>query len=89
MNGNGRLGGNTTKTANQLTTAQGEFTAPWHHDRHEPLTVEDRDDLDVLIAAAERGFRLSVQCLECHHWLTNPVSVRAHRGPRCRARAAA
>lgn len=89
MNGNGRLGGKTTKTANQLTTAKAEFTAPWYHDAHEPLTAEDRADIDVLIAASERGFRLATRCIRCGAWLVAPSSIRAHMGAVCRAKAAA
>ena len=55
--------------------------------RHEPLTVEDREDLNLLMAAAERGFRLSVDCIDCGHPLTAPHSIRRHRGPRCASRA--
>lgn len=54
--------------------------------RHEPLTREDREDLDLLIKAAERGFRLSVKCVDCGHPLTAPSSVRQHRGPKCAAK---
>jgi Family of unknown function (DUF6011) len=86
MNGEGRPGGNTTKTADQLAKAKTEFTAPWRHDPHEPLTAEDRDDIDLLIAAAERGFRLATRCSRCNQWLVAPSSVRAHMGPVCRAR---
>jgi hypothetical protein len=88
MIGEGRPGGNTTKTANQLTTANAEFTATRHHDRHEPLTAEDRADLDVLIAASERGFRLATRCIRCGQWLVAPSSVRAHMGAVCRSKAA-
>lgn len=66
-----------------------EFTAPWLHDRHEPLTADDRADVDVLIAAAERGFRLATRCTRCGQWVVAPSSVRAHMGPVCRAQAAA
>jgi hypothetical protein len=62
---------------------------PWRQDWNEPLTAEDRADFEVLIAAAERGFRLATRCLDCGHFLVNPRSVAAHRGPRCRARAVA
>jgi hypothetical protein len=65
-----------------------EFTAPWRHDPHEPLTAEDRADLDVLNAAAERGFSLATRCLRCNQWLVAPSSVRAHMGPVCRAKVA-
>ena len=51
-------------------------------------TAEDRREAAVLAAAAEMGYRLAVQCLDCRHWLSNPISVAAHRGPRCRAKAA-
>lgn len=71
------------------TTNADQFTARWHHDRHEPLTVEDRADLDVLIAAAERGFRLATRCIRCGQWLVAPSSVRAHMGAVCRAKAGA
>jgi len=58
-------------------------------DRLEPLTAEDRADLDVIIAAAERGYRIAVQCRRCGQWLTNPKSVRGFIGPVCRERVAA
>jgi hypothetical protein len=51
-------------------------------------TPEDRADLEVLIAAAERGFRLAVKCVDCGHWLVSARSIAAHRGPRCRSRVA-
>ncbi|KAA1243634.1 hypothetical protein F0Q45_25495 [Mycobacterium simiae] len=57
--------------------------------RHDPLTAEDRADLDVLIAAAERGYRLATRCLRCGQWLVAPSSVRRHLGPVCAAKAAA
>jgi hypothetical protein len=49
-------------------------------------TADDRADLDVLIAAAERGFRLAIRCLRCNQWLVAPSSVRAHLGPVCRVK---
>lgn len=57
------------------------------HDRHEPLDVEDRADLAVLEAAAERGFVLATRCVDCGHFVVNEKSVRLHRGPVCRAKA--
>jgi len=54
-------------------------------DRHEPLSHEDRADLAVLAAAAQRGFRLATRCTRCGQWLVAPTSVRAHMGPVCRA----
>lgn len=65
-----------------------QFTAPWAFGLHEPLTAEDRADFDVLLAAAERGFRLATRCTRCNQWLVAPSSVRAHLGPVCRARLA-
>lgn len=59
------------------------------HAPHEPLTIEDREDLDVIVAAVERGFRVSVQCRVCGHWLSNPRSVKVFLGPRCAAKAVA
>jgi len=66
-----------------------DYTAPWHHDPHEPLTAEDRADLAVLEAAAQRGFRLATRCIRCGQWLVAPSSVRAHLGPVCRTRGVA
>ncbi|WP_099319530.1 DUF6011 domain-containing protein [Mycobacterium ostraviense] len=66
-----------------------QSTAPWRQDRHDPLSAEDRADLDVLIAAAERGYRLATRCLRCGQWLVAPSSVRRHLGPVCAAKAAA
>jgi hypothetical protein len=56
-------------------------------DRHEPMDAEDRADLAVVAAAAERGYRIAVRCRACGAWLTNPVSVRQFIGPKCRAKA--
>jgi Family of unknown function (DUF6011) len=69
------------------STTGTEFTSLPGLQRHEPLTRQDRDDLDLLIKAAERGFRLSVKCVDCGHPLTAPSSVRQHRGPKCAAKA--
>ena len=68
------------------TTISSDFTRLLGLQRHEPLTPEDRDDLDLIIAAAERGFRLATKCTACGHWLSSPKSIRAHMGPVCRAR---
>ncbi|WP_364298384.1 DUF6011 domain-containing protein [Mycobacterium colombiense] len=67
-------------------TNSNQFTAPWRQEPHEPLTPEDRADLDVLVAAAERGFRLATRCLRCGQWLVAPSSVRTHLGPVCRSK---
>lgn len=81
----GRPGG--TRTA--ISSATADYIAPWRHDWHDPLTAEDRADLDVLIAAAERGYRLATRCLRCGQWLVAPSSVRRHLGPVCAAKVAA
>lgn len=47
---------------------------------------QDRADLAALAAVEALGYRIAVQCLDCGHWVSNPASVSAHRGPRCRAR---
>jgi hypothetical protein len=71
------------------TTLTDEFSPPWRQDPHEPLTAEDRADIEVLIAAAERGFRLATRCTRCGQWLVAPSSVRAHLGPVCKVKVAA
>jgi hypothetical protein len=50
-------------------------------------TAGDRADAELLAYAALLGYRLTVRCLDCRRWLADPVSVAAHRGPTCRARA--
>jgi hypothetical protein len=65
-----------------------DFTRLLGLERHEPLTREDREDIDMLVAAAERGFRLATRCTRCNQWLVAPSSVRVHLGPVCRAKAA-
>jgi hypothetical protein len=57
--------------------------------RHEPLTPEDREDLELLTRAAERGFKLSTTCVDCGHPITTISSIRRHRGPHCHAKAVA
>jgi hypothetical protein len=50
-------------------------------------TAEDRREAALLAIAAELGYRLATTCLDCGHWISSPISIAAHRGPRCRARA--
>lgn len=50
--------------------------------------AEDRREAALLVEAAECGYRLAVQCLDCRRGLTAPTSVAHHRGPLCRRRAA-
>lgn len=50
----------------------------------EPLTPEDRTDMDVVIAAVESGFKIAIRCRACGHWLVAAESVRHQMGKRCR-----
>jgi hypothetical protein len=68
--------------------AASEFIAYRRQDGWAAPTPEDRADLDVLIAAAERGFRLATRCTRCSKWVVSRESVMAHMGPVCRAKAA-
>jgi hypothetical protein len=78
-----------TKPGAPSKTREGasDFTRLLGLQRHEPLTTEDRADLDLLAEAAERGFRLATQCTACGAWISNPVSIRRHLGPVCAKRA--
>ncbi|MGH3637329.1 MAG: DUF6011 domain-containing protein [Mycobacterium sp.] len=67
-------------------TDTAKFTAHRRQDGFTAPTPADRADIDVLIAAAERGFRLTVRCLDCGRWLADSESVRLHLGPVCRGR---
>jgi hypothetical protein len=55
-------------------------------DGHQAPSAEDRADLAAVAAVEALGYRLAVQCVDCGHWLASPISVSAHRGPRCRTR---
>jgi hypothetical protein len=79
----------TGRDTSTSTNAERYFTPAWRQDWHDPLTVEDRADLAVLTAAAQRGFRLATRCTRCGQWLVAPTSVRAHLGPVCRVKVAA
>jgi hypothetical protein len=71
------LRNHTNSTKNNRYRPQDGYAAP---------TAEDRREAALLAEAAELGYRLATVCMDCGHWLANPVSVAAHRGPRCRAR---
>jgi hypothetical protein len=75
-----------TEPTNTRTNSKTQFTPPWEFGVHEALTSEDRADIEVLVAAAERGFRLATRCTRCNKWVVAPSSVRAHMGPVCPAR---
>ena len=53
----------------------------------EPLNAEDRADLAVLEAAAERGYQLMTWCRSCGRALSARKSLLAHQGPTCRSKA--
>jgi hypothetical protein len=67
-------------------TNNGKSNGRRRQDGYAAPTAEDRREAAVLAQAAEMGYRLAVQCLDCGHWLSNPISVAFHRGPRCRAK---
>lgn len=69
--------------------ADTDITRPLGLQQHEPLTVDDRADIAILTAAAERGFRLAVRCARCRQWLVAPASVRRRLGPVCVAKVVA
>ncbi|MDC8992502.1 DUF6011 domain-containing protein [Mycobacterium marinum] len=70
------------------TNGYADLTQQLGGQQHEPH-VDDRADIAILIAAAERGFRLAVRCTRCQQWLVAPASVRRHLGPVCRRKAVA
>jgi hypothetical protein len=49
--------------------------------------IVDRVDQSIWHALFNGDFRLAVRCDTCGRWLTSSASKRAHRGPRCSARA--
>ncbi len=55
----------------------------------EPPDPETRIEQQLVDQLTDRGFRVAVQCRRCHQWLTNPISVARHVGPKCRAKEAA
>jgi hypothetical protein len=68
------------------TNGVSKYTGHRRQDGYAAPTVEDRADLAAVAAVEALGYRIAVRCLDCGHWLANPASVSAHRGPRCRAR---
>lgn len=53
---------------------------------NEPLAAEDRADLAVLEAAAERGYQLMTWCSTCGRALSSRDSLIARQGPTCRSK---
>jgi hypothetical protein len=84
----GAGGGTDATPKNTVTNGFPEFSALLGLQRHEPLDAETRAEIDLLIKAADMGFRLATKCLDCGHWLSSPASLRRHLGPRCAARRA-
>lgn len=52
----------------------------------DPLTPEERYEVNVVSAAAELGYRPAVQCTRCGSWLVAAKSVALHCGPVCRGK---
>lgn len=75
------------RAPSDTTIGSTNFTRLLGLERHEPLTSEDRADIDFIVAAAERGFRLAARCADCGHWISSPASLRRHLGPKCAAKA--
>jgi hypothetical protein len=68
--------------------ADTDFTRLLGLQRHEPLDAETRAEIDLLIKAAEMGYRLAARCSRCGHWITAPSSLKRHMGASCAAKAA-
>jgi hypothetical protein len=68
--------------------ADTDFTRLLGLQRHEPLDAETRAEIDLLIKAAEMGYRLASRCTACGAWISAPSSIRRHMGPKCAAKAA-
>lgn len=75
--------------ADQLAKADTEFTRLLGLQRHEPLDAETRAEIDLLVKAAEMGFRLATRCTRCNQWLVAPSSVRRHMGAVCAVKSVA
>jgi hypothetical protein len=79
-----------TKPGAPSKTREGasNFTRLLGLQRHEPLDAETRAEIDLLIKAAEMGYRLATRCSRCGHWITAPSSLKRHMGASCAAKAA-
>ena len=55
----------------------------------EPPDPQTRREQELVDELTERGYRVAVQCRRCGLWLTNPISVALHVGPKCRHKEAA
>lgn len=75
-------------TATELATATHQNTAKVGYDEFDKR-VADQVDWSIWQAIFNGEFRLAVQCDTCGRWLTAGASKKAHRGPRCAAKAVA
>ena len=50
-------------------------------------TPEIVADMELVLAASARGFKIAVPCRSCGRWLVAKESVRHQLGPTCRDRA--
>ena len=77
------------KATHQLAKADTDITRLLGLQRHEPIDAETRAEIDLLVKAAEMGFRLATRCTACGAWISNSVSIRRHLGPVCAKKAVA
>ena len=73
----------TSTTATVDASKSNGATDTFDYDQH----IVDGVDRSIWAALFNGHFRLAVQCDVCGRWLTADSSKRAHRGPRCAARA--
>lgn len=73
-----------TSTTSTLFPQSNAAKADFDYDRH----IVDRVDESIWAALFDGHFRLAVRCDVCGRWLTANTSKKAHRTPRCRAKAA-
>jgi hypothetical protein len=62
------------------TNGTSRFTRLLGLQSHEPLDAETRAEIDLLIKAAEMGYRLATRCTACGVWISAPISLKRH-GP--------
>jgi hypothetical protein len=75
------------KATHQLAKADADFTRLLGLQWHEAPDAETRAEIELLVKAAEMGFRLATRCTACGAWISNPVSIRRHLGPVCAKKA--
>ena len=82
-----RNGPATNGAAPQNITCAPESTATFT-DFDFDVHIVSQVDKSLWEAVFDGHFRLAVKCDVCGRWLTSGKSKRAHRGPRCAAKAA-